>query len=153
MSSFNRVIILGNLGRDPEIRYTANQTPVATLSVATTDYRTVDGQRQDQTEWHRVVVWGKQAETCSKYLAKGRSVFIEGKLQTRSWDDKETGQKKYSTEVVAQNVRFVGGSRSEGSSYGQSNEGYDEMIGSASQGGLSGDYGAPGTPSMDDIPF
>lgn len=150
MSSFNRVIIMGNLGRDPEIRYTSNQTAVATLSVATTDYRTVDGQRQDQTEWHRVVVWGKQAESCAKYLTKGRSVFLEGKLQTRSWDDKETGQKKYSTEIVAQNVRFVGGGRSE-AGYASQGEGSDDDSGSSH--GTSGDYGAPSTPNMDDIPF
>ncbi len=106
--SLNRVMIIGNLGQDPELRYTANQVPVATFSVATTDYRTTaDGQRQDVTEWHRVVVWNKVAENCAKYLAKGRTVFIEGKLQTRSWDDKASGQKRYATEIVAQNVQFL----------------------------------------------
>lgn len=106
--SLNRVMIIGNLGQDPELRYTANQTAVATFSVATTDYRTgADGQRQDFTEWHRVVVWSKSAENCAKYLAKGRTVFIEGRLQTRSWDDKQSGQKRYTTEIVAQNVQFL----------------------------------------------
>jgi len=109
MASLNRVMIMGNLGQDPELRYTQNQTAVATLSVATTDVRNdANGQRQEFTEWHRVVVWGKQAENASKYLSKGRSVFVEGRLQTRSWEDK-TGQKRYTTEIVAQNVIFVGG--------------------------------------------
>ena len=106
--SLNRVMIIGNLGQDPELRYTANQTPVATFSIATTDYRTgQDGQRQETTEWHRVVVWSKQAENCAKYLAKGRTVFVEGRLQTRSWDDKQSGQKRYQTEIVAQNIQFL----------------------------------------------
>jgi single-strand DNA-binding protein len=111
MASFNRVVIMGNLGQDPELRYTPNQVAVCTLNIATTDYRTsADGQKVEQTEWHRVVVFNKQAENCQKYLAKGRSVLIEGKLQTRSWEDQKTGQKRYMTEIVAQNVQFVGGS-------------------------------------------
>jgi len=110
MASFNRVLILGNLGQDPELRYTPNQVAVCTLNIATTDYRTApDGQKIEQTEWHRVVVFSKQAENCQKYLSKGRSVLIEGKLQTRSWEDQKTGQKRYMTEIIAQNVQFVGG--------------------------------------------
>lgn len=151
MASLNRVLILGNLGQDPELKYTASQTPVVTLNVATTDYRMVDGQRQDQTEWHRVIVWGKQAENCSKYLAKGRSVLVEGRLQTRSWEDK-SGQKRYTTEIVAQNVKFIGGGRGEnaGSSYGQQSQGG----GYAPQddGGYD-NFGGPDTPSLDEIPF
>lgn len=147
-SSLNRVFILGNLGQDPEMRYTQNQTPVCTLNIATTDYRTgADGQRQDVTEWHRVVVWSKQAENCAKYLAKGRSVFVEGRLQTRSWEDKTTGQKRFTTEIIAQNVQFLGGGaqgRDAGQSVPQSG---------ASMSGM----GAPETPSfapgLDDIPF
>lgn len=109
-ASVNKVILVGNLGQDPELRYTANQTPVVTMNIATTDYRaSQDGQRQEFTEWHRVVVWNKLAENCSKYLAKGRTVFVEGRLQTRSWEDKTTGQKRYATEIVAQNVQFLGG--------------------------------------------
>ena len=107
MASLNRVIILGNLGQDPELRYTATQTPVVTLNIATTESWTGrDGQRQENTEWHRVIVWGKQAENCSKYLAKGRSVLVEGRLQTRSWDGK-TGQKRYTTEINATLVHFM----------------------------------------------
>lgn len=123
MASVNKVLIMGNLGQDPELRYTQSQTAVVTLNVATTDTWTKDGQRQEQTEWHRVIVWNKQAENCAKYLAKGRSVFIEGKLQTRSWDDKN-GQKRYTTEIVASNVQFLpnagGASTKNTSSYGAS---------------------------------
>lgn len=107
MASLNRVLIMGHLGQDPEIRYTANQTAVATLNVATTEnWMGKDGVRQENTEWHRIIVWGKQAENCGKYLSKGRAVFIEGRLQTRSWDDKN-GQKRYTTEINASNVQFM----------------------------------------------
>ena len=97
---------MGNLGQDPELRYTQNQTAVVTLNIATTESWTKDGQKQEQTEWHRVIVWNRQAENCAKYLSKGRSVFVEGKLQTRSWDDKN-GQKRYTTEITASNVQFL----------------------------------------------
>lgn len=151
MASLNRVIVMGNLGQDPELRYTASQTPVVTLNVATTDYRSVDGQRQEQTEWHRVVVWGKQAENSAKYLSKGRAVLIEGRLQTRSWEDK-SGQKRYTTEIVAQTVKFLGGARSDGASSSQGSS-YnpstmpDQTMESQDQ------FGAPDTPGLDDIPF
>ncbi|NDE14124.1 single-stranded DNA-binding protein [bacterium] len=155
MASLNRVLIIGNLGQDPELRYTPNQVAVATLSVATTDYRPgADGQRQEVTEWHRVVVWNKQAENCAKYLAKGRTVFVEGKLQTRSWEDKN-GQKRYTTEIVAQNVQFLGGAggsqsreRGEmGAAPSTSQGGQSEVSGS--QPGAGGAY----DPTLDDIPF
>src|SRR4051812_37933196 len=108
MASLNRVVIMGNLGQDPELRYTQSQVPVCTLRIATTDFRMgADGQRQELTEWHSVVVWSKQAENCAKYLSKGRSVLVEGRLQTRSWEDKQ-GNKRYTTEIVAQNVQFIG---------------------------------------------
>jgi single-strand DNA-binding protein len=94
---------MGNLGQDPELRYTQSQQPVTTLNVATTERR----DEKEYTEWHSVVVWGKQAENCCKYLKKGRQVLVEGRIQTRSWDD--NGEKKYRTEIVAQNVQFVGG--------------------------------------------
>lgn len=160
MASFNRVVIMGNLGQDPEIRYTQNQVPVCTLNVATTDYRTTaDGQKQEQTEWHRVVVWNKAAENCAKYLAKGRSVMIEGKLQTRSWEDKQ-GQKRYVTEIVALNVQFIGGQRDRaavaGGSMGasQSSGDHDDAAASQSNFGMgSSGFGGPETPGLDDIPF
>ena len=108
MASVNRVILIGNLGRDPELRYLQSGQAVTTFSVATNDRWTDrDGKPQERTEWHRVVVWGKQAENCANYLAKGRSVYIEGRLQTREWEDKE-GQKRQTTEVVAQTVQFLG---------------------------------------------
>lgn len=108
MASVNRVFLIGNLGSDPELRHTANGTAVTTLSVATSDYRQQgDGDRQEHTEWHRVVVWNKQAELCVQYLAKGRPVFIEGRLATRSWEDAQ-GEKRYTTEVIANTVQFLG---------------------------------------------
>ena len=105
----NKVLLLGNLGNDPELKYTNTQTPVCNLSMATTE-RWNDkssGQPQEKTEWHRVIVWGKQAENCNQYLKKGSKVFVEGKITTRSWDDEKTGQKRYSTEIIANNVQFV----------------------------------------------
>ena len=174
--SLNRVMIIGNLGQDPELRYTANQTPVATFNVATTDYRTgADGQRQETTEWHRVVVWSKVAENCAKFLVKGRTVFVEGRLQTRSWDDKQSGQKRYQTEIVAQNVQFLSspGQRNDGAQptqspgYGaranqnQPSPGYGsspsipEFDIGAPMGSSSGPmgYGGPESSGLDDIPF
>lgn len=109
MASLNRVMIMGNLGAKPELRYTKSGTGVTTLRVATNEsYTDSEGQKQDKTEWHSVVVWGKTAENCEKYLDKGRTVLVEGKLQTREWED-DSGNKKYITEVVANSVQFVGG--------------------------------------------
>src|SRR5262245_42931087 len=109
MSSLNRVILLGNLGRDPEVRYTQGGTTVANLRIATNERRPDgNGGWQDATEWHSVVLFGKQADLAKQYLSKGRTVLIEGSLRTRQWQDKE-GQKRWSTEIVAQNMRFVGG--------------------------------------------
>ena len=107
--SLNRVILLGRLGRDPEVRYAQSGTTVATLNLAT-DERRPDGSGgwKNETEWHRVVLFGKQADLAKQYLTKGREVLIEGSLRTRQWQDKE-GQKRWSTEIVAQNMRFVGG--------------------------------------------
>src|SRR5262245_52663941 len=103
----NKVMLIGNLGRDPELRYTASGQAVCDFTVATNEsYTDRDGQRQDRTEWHRVVVWGKQGENCKRYLGKGRRVFVEGRLQTREWEDK-SGGKRNTTEIVAQNVRFL----------------------------------------------
>ncbi len=107
--SVNKVILLGRLGQDPELKYTPGGSPVCNFSVATTESWTDKaGQKQEKTEWHRVVVWGKLAELCNQYLAKGRQCFLEGRLQTRSWDDKE-GNKRYTTEIMANTVQFIGG--------------------------------------------
>src|SRR5580658_6491996 len=107
--SVNKVILVGRLGQNPEVRYTPSGAAVANFSVATNESWTdKSGQRQERTEWHKVVVWGKQAELCGQYLAKGRQVYLEGRLQTRQWQDKD-GQTKYTTEVQAQTVQFLGG--------------------------------------------
>ncbi len=114
MASLNRVMVMGNLGDDPEVRTTPGGQSVATLRLATNEQWTdKNGQKQERTEWHRVIVWGKQAEHCREYLSKGRGVFVEGRIQTREWTDKE-GHKKYTTEIIAQRVLFLGGGRSEG---------------------------------------
>lgn len=106
--SVNKVILLGRLGQDPELKFTPTGSAVCNFSVATSENWTDKaGQKQEKTEWHRVVVWGKLAELCNQYLAKGRQVFLEGKLQTRSWDDKD-GNKKYTTEINATTIQFIG---------------------------------------------
>jgi single-strand DNA-binding protein len=108
MGSVNKVILLGNLGANPELKYLPSGQPVCEMRIATTAvFRDRNEQQQERTEWHRVVVYGKQAENCAKYLQKGRQVFLEGRIQTRSWDDKE-GKKQYMTEVVANQIVFVG---------------------------------------------
>jgi single-strand DNA-binding protein len=108
MASVNKVILVGNLGRDPELRYTASGTPVANFTMATSERWTdAAGERKERTEWHRIVVWGKQAEVVGEYLRKGRQVYIEGSLQTREWTDRD-GNKRYTTEVRAQRVQLLG---------------------------------------------
>jgi single-strand DNA-binding protein len=108
MASVNKVILVGNLGRDPEIRYTQQGTAVANFSLATTDrFKNRSGEMQERTEWHRIVAWDKLAEICGQYLAKGRQVYIEGRLQTRDWEDKD-GNKRSTTEIVAQTMQMLG---------------------------------------------
>ncbi len=107
MASLNRVQILGYLGRDPELRYTQGGEPVASINVATSNkFKTREGKEKEETEWHRVTVWGKSAESCEEYLEKGSMVLVEGRLQTRPWEDKD-GVKHYSTDIVAQFVHFL----------------------------------------------
>ncbi len=108
MGSVNKVILIGNLGRDPELRYTQGGQAVANFTLATSErFANKSGEQQERTEWHRIVAWGKTGELCAQYLSKGRSVYIEGRLQTREWEDKE-GHKRSTTEIVAQNVTFLG---------------------------------------------
>jgi single-strand DNA-binding protein len=108
MSGVNKVIVIGRLGADPEVKTVGSGQQVARLSVATSENWTDrEGQKQERTEWHRIVAWGKLADLCGKYLVKGRQVYIEGRLQTRSWEDPQ-GQKRYTTEIVANNVQFLG---------------------------------------------
>lgn len=107
--SVNKVILLGRLGQDPELKYTPSGMAVCNFSLATSEsWQDKAGAKQERTEWHKIQVWGKLAELCNQYLAKGRQAFIEGQVQTRSWDDKD-GNKRYTTEIVAKTVQFLGG--------------------------------------------
>jgi single-strand DNA-binding protein len=161
--SVNKVILVGRLGRDPETRYTGGGQAVANFSVATDEsYKDRNGERQKRTEWHKIVVWGKQAEIAQQYLKKGSLVFIEGRIQSREWQDKE-GQKRTSFEIVANNFRMLGG-RAEGAAAGAgggmgggASRGGDEMEShAASADDVYGGGGAPsGGPEIsdEDIPF
>src|SRR6266704_1459081 len=139
--SVNKALLIGNLGKDPEVRFTASGRAVARFPVATSEvWNDAEGQRQERTEWHNVVVWGKQAETCGQYLAKGRQVYVEGSIRTRQYDDKE-GNRRYITEIVAQRIRFVGG-------------GGGTRVAPEMDSAGSDDMGGSGTPPVDDdIPF
>jgi single-strand DNA-binding protein len=151
MASVNKVILIGNLGRDPELRYTPGGQPVANFSIATNESWTKkDGSgREERTEWHRIVAWGRTAELCAQYLAKGRTVYIEGRLQTREWENKE-GQKQRSTEIVANTVQFIGGAAGGGAGAGGSAP-RGGQGGGAPAGGGGGFDGPP--PADDEIPF
>ena len=109
MGSVNKVILVGNLGRDAELRYTPGGAAVATINMATTEvWNDKGGQRQEKTEWHRVVLWGKTAESLNEYLTKGKQIYVEGRLQTRQWDDKD-GNKRYTTEIRGDKIVLLGG--------------------------------------------
>ena len=109
MGSVNKAILVGNLGRDAEMRFTAGGTPVATVSLATTEkFKDRDGNQKEDTQWHRIVIWGKTAEVLHEYLTKGKQIYVEGRLQTRQWDDKD-GNKRYTTEIKADRVTLLGG--------------------------------------------
>jgi len=139
--SINKVILVGNLGKDPELRYTPAGVAVATFSLATSErFKGRDGQQQERTEWHNIVAWRGLAEICGKYLHKGRQVYIEGKIQTRSYDDRD-GNKRYITEIVADNMQMLGRG--------------EEGGGGGQRGGWSGpqDPGPQSGPSYDEPPF
>ncbi len=154
MAGLNKVMLIGNLGRDPELRYTQNGQAVANFTLATNEsWKNKSGEREERTEWHRIVVWGRQAEVARDYLAKGRQIFVEGRIQTREWEDKD-GQKRYTTEVVATSFVMLG--RRDGA------DGAYESTGQQAPGADSADSGGPGAPSepapgpaggSDDIPF
>lgn len=147
----NKAIIVGNLGRDPEVRYTANGNAIANITVATTESwkDKQSGERQEKTEWHRVVFFGRLAEIAGEYLKKGAQVYIEGRLQTRKWEDK-SGQERYTTEIVANEMQMLG-SRGDGAA-GTSNDDYSGEARSATDSSGSGASG--GDPDLDDdIPF
>lgn len=145
MAGINKVILVGHLGKDPEVRQIAPNQNVCQFRIATSE-NWVDkgGQKQERTEWHSIVVWGKMAEICGKYLAKGRQVYVEGRLQTRSWEDQQ-GQKRYTTEIVASTVQFLGGMGAERTSSPSAGAG-------ANYG--STDFGPePSFDTNDEIPF
>jgi len=143
MAGINKVIIVGRLGNDPEVRYTPSGSAVAKFSVATSEEwkDKTTGEKKERTEWHRITAWGKLGEICGEYLSKGRQVYVEGRLQTSSYDDKE-GVKRYSTEIVASDVQFLGSKESGGGRSAGGNTPPRESFGG---------QGAP--PADDDIPF
>jgi single-strand DNA-binding protein len=146
MASVNKVILVGNLGRDPETRYTTGGDPITNVSIATTDtWKDKNGEKQEKTEWHRVAFFGKLAEIAGEYLKKGSQVYVEGRLQTRKWQDKE-GQDKYTTEIVADRMQMLG-SRSGG--VGTGGEPPPERERASSGGGKPG--GAPAKKNVDDL--
>ena len=141
----NKVMLVGNLGRDPEMRALPSGQQVANFSLATSRrYKDRDGNRKDETEWHNIVCFGKQAEIAGQYLTKGKMIYVEGRLQTRSWDDKETGKKQYRTEIICENFQMLG---SKGESGGGGGGGRDY--------GASAPAGGDSAPDFqdDDIPF
>lgn len=167
----NKVILVGNLGADPEIRFTQSGQPVCNFRIATSEVWTDKaGQRQEQTEWHNIVVWGKQGEIAKQYLSKGRQVYVEGKIRTRQWTDKDN-QTRYTTEITADSVRFLGGGggqshgagQSSGGGYAPQHQGHAPGGSGYSQGGSGYGHGGPPVPSGppddpggfsdDDIPF
>ena len=146
--SVNKVILVGNLGKDPEVRFTSTGSAVANFSIATSEiWNDREGKRQERTEWHNIVVWGKQGETCGQYLAKGRQVYVEGSIRTRSYDDKTTGAKRYVTEIIAQRIQFLGGGGGTRLAPQADSVQSDDLA----TGGLPAGGGQP--PMDDDIPF
>jgi len=145
MGSVNKVILVGNLGRDAELRYTPGGAAVATINMATTEvWNDKAGQRQEKTEWHRVVLWGKPAESLTEYLTKGKQIYVEGRLQTRQWDDKD-GNKRYTTEIRGDRVVLLGG--------GRGGAGMDRGGDNAAGGAHPPSPETPGPLTDDDIPF
>ena len=151
MGTVNKVIIVGNLGRDAEVRRTPGGTAVSTISVATTESWTdkSSGERQERTEWHRIVIWGKTAESLEQYLLKGRQVYVEGKLQTRKWQDRD-GNDKYTTEIRSDRIVLLGGRGGGGGGYGSRPSTPTPAPAASPASGP-----APGPPELteDDIPF
>lgn len=151
----NKAMIIGNLGADPEIRYTQEGTPVATFSVATNEkWKGKDGQQQEQTEWHRIVAWRRLAEICGEYLHKGSKVYVEGKIQTRKWQD-QNGNDKYTTEIVAREMKMLD---SKGESGGGTGFGEPPLPPESSSGGSFGGGGGTGGTggaggTGEDVPF
>ncbi len=145
--SVNKAILVGNLGKDPEVRFTGTGRAVCKFPLATTTtWNDNDGNKQERTEWHTLIVWGKQGENCGKFLSKGRQVFVEGEIRSRSYDDKD-GNKRYITEIIAMNVRFLGGGAGGGRGAGSGDPGFPEEPAM----GMGG--GGAAAADDDDIPF
>jgi single-strand DNA-binding protein len=154
----NKVMLIGNLGKDPEVRYTSGGQAVANLRIATSRSWTdkQSGQKKEETEWHDVEVWGKQAEQCGEYLSKGRQVFVEGRLKTDKWQDKQSGQERSRVKVVAESVRFLGGGGKGAGAGGGGGGGGAGRGAPPDEGGgppPGFDEGPGGGGSSDDIPF
>jgi single-strand DNA-binding protein len=152
MGSVNKVILVGNLGRDAELRYTPGGAAVATLNLATTEtWKDKEGQKKEDTQWHRVILWGKTAETLQDYLTKGKQIYVEGKLQTRKWKDKD-GVEKYTTEVKGDRVVLLSGG---GGARGESGERPSRSSGSSHSADDGMNQEGPGSVELtdDDIPF
>jgi len=148
----NKVILIGNLGADPEVRFTPAGAAVANFRIATNEsWVDKNQQKQERTEWHRIVVWGKLAELCGEYLKKGRQAYIEGRLQTREWTDKEA-KKNYTTEIVANTVQFLGGGAA-GAGGPKAEGGFGSKGGGNDFGPPAGEDMGPPPSSGDDIPF
>ena len=149
MSSLNKVMLIGRLGQDPEVRYTQSNTAVATLNLATNErYRDSNGEYQDRTEWHRVVAWGRTAEVCQQYLSKGSLIYVEGPLQTREWEDNQ-GQKRYTTEVKALQMTMLDSRGGNGGGMGSAPSAPANHAPSTSS---TPDTGVNKTVNLDDIP-
>ena len=141
MGSVNKVILVGNLGRDAEVKVTASGQSVASFSIATTETWTKDGEKKEKTEWHRIVLWGRQADTLQPYLTKGKQIYLEGRLETRQWE--KDGQKHYTTEVKADRIVLLGGGRGGGG----------ERVERSDAGAYSDPMRDPAPITDDDIPF
>lgn len=159
MASLNKVMLIGNLGKDPELRYTPAGTAVASFSLATSEkFKNKDGEYEEKVDWHNVVLWGRQAEVAGEYLTKGKTIYLEGKLQTRKWQDKD-GRDRFTTEVVGERMQMIGG-RTEGQGDGQSGSGNQQRSnqGSGNQQQRQGSRqpssggGGAGIPGIDDMP-
>ncbi|QKE41462.1 MAG: single-stranded DNA-binding protein [Ferrovum myxofaciens] len=161
MASVNKVILVGNLGRDPEVRYMPDGSAIANISVATTDtWKDKAGTKQEKTEWHRVSFFGKTAEIVAQYLKKGSQVYLEGRIQTRKWQDKETGQDRFSTEIVGDRMQMLGGRAGAGGDVDFPSQDSGGEGGFGGQGSAAGKPGGKGGTNVggfdnfpDDVPF
>jgi single-strand DNA-binding protein len=150
MAGVNKAILVGNLGRDPELRKTPNGQAVCNFTLATSEtWNDKNGERVERTEWHRIVAWGRVGELCHQYLSKGRTVYVEGRIQTREWEDKD-GNKRYTTEINASTVNFIGARGGAGGGEASGSGSYPD--GPSARGADAGPSAA-GPPADDDIPF